>query len=153
MQLLDRHGIEPDRLVLEITETTLMPDRKRSVAVLERLRQLGVRLSIDDYGTGHTALAYLRDFSVDELKIDRSYINSMLSDARTLAIVESTVSMGRQLGVLVVAEGVEHVAEVEALTRCGCDVVQGYLLCAPLPAEALTRWMRERDAATGEDCP
>lgn len=144
MQLLERHGIAPHRLVLEITETTLMPDRRRSVAVLERLRQLGVRLSIDDYGTGHAALTYLRDFSVDELKLDRSYVSAMLSDERTLAIVESTVSMGRQLGLVVVAEGVERDEEVEALGRCGCEIIQGYLVCAALPADELTEWLQQR---------
>lgn len=143
-QLLDRHGIDPHRLVLEITETTLMPDRNRSVAVLERLRKLGVRLSIDDYGTGHAALTYLRDFAVDELKLDRSYVSAMLHDERTFAIVESTVSMGRRLGLVVVAEGVEEQEQVEALARCGCEIIQGYLVSPALAADQFTSWLRAR---------
>ncbi|MGE0727345.1 MAG: putative bifunctional diguanylate cyclase/phosphodiesterase [Acidimicrobiia bacterium] len=143
-QLLTRHGIDAHRLVLEITETTLMPDRNRSVAVLERLRKLGVRLSIDDYGTGHAALTYLRDFAVDELKLDRSYVAAMLEDERTFAIVESTVSMGRRLGLVVVAEGVEEPEQVEALGRCGCEIIQGYLVSPALSAEAFTSWLLAR---------
>ena len=145
-QLLQRHAIPARQLMLEITETTLMPDRSRSVEVLERLRGLGVGLSIDDYGTGNAALSYLRDFSVDELKLDRSYVAAMVSDERTYAIVHSTVAMGRQLGLTVVAEGVERIEEVDALTRCGCEIIQGYLVCRPLPAAELTAWLHEREA-------
>lgn len=145
-RLLERHGVPPNRLVLEITETTLMPDQPRVSAAMERLRQLGVRLSIDDYGTGHAALTYLRDFAVDELKLDRSYVAAMVEDERTMAIVRSTVSMGSQLGLDVVAEGVERPDQVDALTACGCHLIQGYLLCPPRPAEELTAWLEARPA-------
>ena len=147
-RMLERYGVEPRRLVLEITETTLMPDQPRVVAAMERLRQLGVRLSIDDYGTGHAALTYLRDFAVDELKLDRSYVAAMVEDERTMAIVRSTVSMGSQLGLDVVAEGVERPDQVDALTACGCHLIQGYLLCPPRPAEELTAWLQARPAPT-----
>ena len=101
------------------------------------------------YGTGNAALSYLRDFSVDELKLDRSYVAAMVSDERTYAIVHSTVAMGRQLGLTVVAEGVERIEEVDALTRCGCEVIQGYLVCRPLPAAELTAWLHQREAQRG----
>ncbi|MFN0027323.1 MAG: putative bifunctional diguanylate cyclase/phosphodiesterase [Acidimicrobiales bacterium] len=152
-QLLERHGIAPRRLVLEITETTLMPDRTRSGEVLERLRASGVRLSIDDYGTGNAALNYLRDFSVDELKLDRSYVAAMVSDERTFAIVASTVAMGRRLGLDVVAEGVERIEEVDALIRCGCEIIQGYLVCPPVPPAELTAWLRDNARSSRADPP
>jgi EAL domain-containing protein (putative c-di-GMP-specific phosphodiesterase class I) len=149
--LLTKHGVSPRQLILEITETTLVPDPIRTSAVLEDLRRIGVRLSIDDYGTGHAALAYLRDFPVDELKLDRSYVAGMIHDPRTAAIVRSTVEMGRQLGLTVVAEGVERQEELEAVKACGCHVVQGYLMCRPLPGDQLSAWLQRRFAAA-RDC-
>jgi len=147
-RLLERHRVAPGRLVLEITETTRIPDSHRAGEVLDRLRRMGVRLSIDDYGTGHAALTYLRDFAVDELKLDRTYVAAMLDDERTMAIVQSTVSMGRRLGLEVVAEGVERAEQIKALARCGCHIVQGYLVCRPRPAEELTAWLHQRAAVT-----
>lgn len=144
--LLTRHGVAADRLLLEITETTLMPDPIRGSVALAELRALGVRIAIDDYGTGHASLAYLRDFPVDELKLDRSYISAMVSDPRTAAIVRSTIEMGVALGLEVVAEGVERLEELHALTSSGCHLVQGFLVCRPLPAEAVTRWLDDRRA-------
>lgn len=144
--LLDQHAVPPERLLLEITETTLMPDPGRCGRVLERLRRAGVRVSIDDYGTGHAALGYLRSFSVDELKLDRSYVTAMIDDPRTAAIVRSTIEMGRQLGLEVVAEGVENQQQVDALVAAGCTVLQGYLMCRPLPPAQLMEWLVGRRA-------
>ncbi len=142
--LLTRHGVPAERLLLEITETTLIPDPIRGSVALAELRALGVRIAIDDYGTGHASLAYLRDFPIDELKLDRSYVTAMVGDPRTAAIVRSTIDMGVALGLQVVAEGVERPEELRALTASGCRHVQGFLVCRPLPADDVTRWLDDR---------
>ncbi len=138
---LQRCGVAPNRLVLEIAETALIPDQRRVSSALQRLRQLGVGLCIDDYGTGHVSLSYLRDFAMDELKLDRSSVTLMVEDERARAVVRSTVFLGGQLGLDVVAQGVERPDQLDALTACGCHLIQGDLLCAPLPAEELTAWL------------
>lgn len=145
--MLLRHGVDASQLILEITETTLVPDPIRTSEVLAELRAMGIRLSIDDYGTGHAALAYLRDFPVDELKLDRSYVAGMVADHRTAAIVRSTVELGRRLGLTVVAEGVERQEELDAVAACGCTVVQGFLMCRPLPGDEVSAWVRRRFVA------
>jgi EAL domain-containing protein (putative c-di-GMP-specific phosphodiesterase class I) len=132
----------PDRLVLEITESTAMSDPTRTVAMLERLADMGIRLSIDDYGTGHSSLAYLRRLPVHELKIDRAFIQHLATNADDDQIVSSTVDLAHGLGLQVVAEGVEDARALALLQRHGCDFVQGFHLGRPVPPEALLEPLR-----------
>ena len=126
-----------EQLVLEITETTAMSDPTRTVAILQRLADMGIQLSIDDYGTGHASLAYLRRLPVHELKIDRAFIQHLANNPNDTQIVRSTIELAHSLGVQVVAEGVEDAAVLAVLQEHGCDLVQGFHLGRPVPAEAL----------------
>ncbi|MDP3710873.1 MAG: bifunctional diguanylate cyclase/phosphodiesterase [Mycobacteriales bacterium] len=139
--LLERHGVAPDRLVLELTEGTVMSDPAVSVEVLERLAALGVGLSIDDFGTGYSSLAYLKRLPVHEVKIDRAFVMGMAGDGDDAAIVRSTVHLAHDLGLTVVAEGVEDAVAYAGLQALGCDVAQGYLLSRPLTADDLETWL------------
>jgi len=134
---LRRHGLDATALELEITEGSAMVDPRRSIQVLAALRELGVALSVDDYGTGHSSLAYLQRLPVDRLKIDRSLIAGLLDDEPSTAIVRSTIDLARHLGLDVVAEGVEDDATLRALARMACHSAQGYGLGRPAPADAV----------------
>jgi diguanylate cyclase (GGDEF)-like protein len=144
LDLLNGSGIAPRRLTLEITETSMMSDHARSTQVLELLDDLGVTLSIDDFGTGYASLAYLRKLPVDEVKIDRSFVFRMTSDDTDARLVRSIIDLANNLGLRVVAEGVEDEETWTALTQLGCDVVQGFLLSRPVPPEELLTWLRHR---------
>jgi diguanylate cyclase (GGDEF)-like protein len=139
--LLARHGLEPSALKLEITESTIMADPELVAATTGRLEALGVRLSVDDFGTGFSSLAYLKNLPISELKIDRSFVSSMLSHESDLIIVRSTINLAHDLGLRVVAEGVEDAATLLALSNMGCDLIQGFHVSKPLPVDELTRWM------------
>ena len=145
--LLDANGVPARALELEITEDILMADADKAQSVLAGLRALGVGLSVDDYGTGYSSLAYLRALPVDELKLDRSFVTNMDTDARAAAIVESTISMAHRLGMVMVAEGVETQDVADRLRLWGCDLAQGYYLSRPVPAERLLAWLEHRVAA------
>ena len=145
--LLAEHAVPATALELEITESVIMIDPKRAREVLEALRALGLRIAVDDYGTGYCALAYLRDLPIDELKIDRSFIANVTTDRRSAAIVRSTIELAHALSLKVVAEGIEHEQALAALAAFGCDYAQGYHFSRPLPAEAFTAWIHERVAA------
>ncbi len=132
---LERHGVEPGSLTLEITESLLMELGAGASVVLGQLRQLGVGLSLDDFGTGYSSLAYLRHLPVDTLKIDRVFIDSLDSARTDRAIVEAVISMARIFGLTVVAEGVETRAQLSVLQDLGCDRFQGYLFGRPAPAQ------------------
>ena len=136
-------------LCLEITESGLMDDPRSCQSTLRKLRELGVATSIDDYGTGYSSLAYIKQLSVNELKIDRAFVSGMEADSRNAAIVRSTIELGHNLGLTVVAEGVETDHEIAQLRRFGCDVVQGYRYARPMDAEALEDWLR----GTGQRTP
>jgi diguanylate cyclase (GGDEF)-like protein len=144
--LLQRFAIPACNLQLELTESSLMRDPQRSEEVLEELSASGVRIAIDDFGTGWSSLVWLKRLPVQVLKIDRSFIGDMLDRPSDAAIVESTINLGRTLGLVVVAEGVETEEALERLRDYGCDVVQGYLIRRPQPAEELLPWLRERVA-------
>jgi EAL domain-containing protein (putative c-di-GMP-specific phosphodiesterase class I) len=133
---LQRHAIPPGRLELEITESTLMEGVEFNLQKLQDIRALGVGLAIDDFGTGYSSLSYLSRFPIDKLKIDRSFVHEMLSDANNLAITRLIISLGHTLGLKVVAEGVESEAEATLLRGAGCDQFQGFLYAAPLPTLA-----------------
>ena len=142
--LLERWGVPGDRLECEISEHTVMADPHRAISVLERLRALGVRLSLDDFGTGHSSLAYLKRLPLDEVKIDRSFVIGMADNSDDAAIVRSTIDLARNLGLEVVAEGVETAAILHDLDELSCDVAQGYFLSRPLPAGELDAWLAAR---------
>jgi diguanylate cyclase (GGDEF)-like protein len=139
--LLTLYGLTPEALHLEITESMLMSDPERSLVTLTRLNQLGVGLSVDDYGTGYSSLANLRRLPIDELKIDRSFVSPMLSDESDLIIVRSTINLGHDLGLKVVAEGVEDEATLHRLAGLGCDLAQGYHFSKPLAPDAFNEWI------------
>jgi diguanylate cyclase (GGDEF)-like protein len=143
-ELLRRHELPPSALELEITESTIVADQVRALDVLTRLNAMGVGLSVDDFGTGYSSLAYLKDLPVCELKIDRKFVNNMTEDGDDAFIVRSTIDLGRNLGLQVVAEGVETEAVWDQLAQLGCDVAQGYYLSRPLPAATLTEWLSAR---------
>jgi EAL domain-containing protein (putative c-di-GMP-specific phosphodiesterase class I) len=128
-----------DRLRLEITESTIMADPETATAVVGELAALGVELAIDDFGTGYSSLAYLRRLPVSELKIDRSFVGGIGTERDDATIVLSTIDLGHNLGLRVIAEGVEDVGTLEALARAGCDGAQGFLLGRPVAAEELPR--------------
>jgi diguanylate cyclase (GGDEF)-like protein len=142
--LLERHGVPGALLECEISEHTVMADPHRAISVLERLRALGVRLSLDDFGTGHSSLAYLKRLPLDEVKIDRSFVIGMAENSNDAAIVRSTIDLARNLGLEVVAEGVETEAILRDLGALSCDVAQGFFLSRPLPAEQLDAWLAAR---------
>ena len=130
-------GLAPDRLSLEITESAFSDDPARALDVLKRLKELGVRLELDDFGTGYSSLTYVRMFPIDALKIDRSFVQGVCRSPEDAAIVAAVVSMGRALGVNVVAEGVESEDQARVLQELGCTLAQGFLFSRPVPAEAL----------------
>ena len=142
-RMLDAHHMPADALRLEITESMIMTDPDRALATVGRLSDLGVRLSVDDFGTGYSSLANLRRLPIDELKIDRSFVSPMLQDESDLIIVRSTINLGHDLGLRVIAEGVEDAATLERLARLGCDLAQGYHLSRPLSARAFARWLAQ----------
>jgi len=141
---LERWKLTPDRLELEITESTVLEDPLRTSPVLERLDTMGVRLSIDDFGTGYSSLRYLRELPVSELKIDRSFVMRMATDAGDEAVVRSAIDLGRNLDLQVVAEGVESEQVWARLTELGCDIAQGFFLHRPVPPDELAAWLKER---------
>jgi diguanylate cyclase (GGDEF)-like protein len=132
--LLGAYSLPAGSLELEITESVIMLDPERARTVLDALRGLGVRIAIDDYGTGYCALAYLQDLPVDELKLDRSFAVRVTTDARSAAIVRSTIELAHALGLQVVAEGIEDRQTLEAVERFGCDYAQGFYFSRPVPA-------------------
>lgn len=132
-------GVPGHLLCIEITEYTVMSDPDTAVRVLRRIRELGVKTSLDDYGTGYSSMAYLKTLPLDELKIDRAFVSDMIADPGSLALVESAVTLGHKLGLTVVAEGIEDVATADALTAIGCDIAQGYYYARPMPAAEVTR--------------
>jgi diguanylate cyclase (GGDEF)-like protein len=140
-QALVRHGLPARALTLELVEDTLMTDPERGRTVLAQLRRLGVRTSIDDYGTGYSSLAYLRHLPADELKLDRSLTFDVGTDRRAAAIVKHTVALAHDLGISLVAEGVEDEATAAVLQDLGCDIAQGYAIARPMPVADFLDWL------------
>jgi diguanylate cyclase (GGDEF)-like protein len=146
--VLARHGLPAALLELEITETAMLADPTRALEVVTALAELGVQLSIDDFGVGYTSLSHLKRLPVHELKIDRSFVANMNTDENDAVIVRSTVDLGRNLGLRVVAEGVETEAVSALLLEIGCELAQGYHFARPMPADAVTSWLRQHVVAT-----
>jgi diguanylate cyclase (GGDEF)-like protein len=140
--LLARHGTPPSALCLEITESAIMEDPQRALATLDRLSALGFKLSIDDFGTGYSSLAYLKRLPVDELKIDQSFVRSMEAGSDDAMIVRSTVDLAHNLGIIVVAEGVETADAWNTLRDLRCDFAQGYHMGKPMPVAELPAWIQ-----------
>ena len=145
---LEETGLPPVSLELEITESSLLRDVEVTVNTLSSLKELGVRLAIDDFGTGYSSLSYLKQFPIDRLKIDRSFVRDIVSDPNDAAITSAVIGIARSMGVRVIAEGVETPDQLEVLASKGCDEVQGFHLSRPMSATQILRW-----SAAGEDGP
>lgn len=142
---LQRHGVRPEQLILEITESVALTDNEEALDVLGRFRAMGIGVSIDDYGTGQSSLAYLKALPATELKIDQSFVRAIVESRSDEILVNSTIQLGHQLGMKVVAEGVETAQVLERLEAFGCDTVQGYLIGRPTPfAEFARLWRQPR---------
>ncbi|CAA9481075.1 MAG: diguanylate cyclase/phosphodiesterase (GGDEF & EAL domains) with PAS/PAC sensor(s) [uncultured Solirubrobacteraceae bacterium] len=140
---LERHGLAPDKLMLELSEDTVITDPRRVAAVLWRLDELGVRLALDDFGTGMSSLAHLRRLPLHQLKIDRSFVSRLLADTQDAGVVEAIIALAQSLSLETVAEGVEDDVIASALTARGCDQLQGYHFSRPVPGADFERWARE----------
>jgi EAL domain-containing protein (putative c-di-GMP-specific phosphodiesterase class I) len=133
--LIAKRSVNPSRITLEITEDSFIADPEQALLVLERLRGLGVELSIDDFGTGFSSLTYIRRLPVSELKLDRTFLTGAPEDRRAVSIIRSTVDLAHSLGLRIVAEGIENLEALELVDDLGCDAAQGYLMGRPVPAE------------------
>lgn len=142
-RLLDDWSAEPGWIEIEITEGAVMEDPDSALAILQRLRGMGIALFIDDFGTGYSSLSYLKKLPVDSVKIDKSFVIDMSTQQDSQSIVRSTVSLGHELNLKLVAEGVQDQATFDRLVMLGCDVAQGYFISPPLPAEALQEWVQD----------
>jgi diguanylate cyclase (GGDEF)-like protein len=139
--LLRAHGVDPELLALEVTESEVMADAEHAIECLRDLKALGVRIEVDDFGTGYSSLAYLQKLPLDAVKIDRSFITPLYDDAGTSAIVRAAIELSHALGLETIAEGVEDQAVVEMLASMGCDSAQGYVFARPMPADKLLAWI------------
>jgi hypothetical protein len=147
--LLQRWNVDPRLLEFEVTESAMLTDPTRTTLILERLSTMGVRLSIDDFGTGYSSLASLRRMPVSEIKIDRAFVMNMDTDENDATIVRCTIDLGRNLGLDVVAEGVETEQTWNRLKELGCTAAQGYYLSRAVPAPQLQTWLLERRKGAG----
>jgi EAL domain-containing protein (putative c-di-GMP-specific phosphodiesterase class I) len=136
---LDDTGLPPEMLELEITESSIVENLEETVSKLRRIKELGVTVAIDDFGTGYSSLSYLKQLPIDRLKIDRSFVKDTPTDADDCAIVRTIIAMSNNLGLAVIAEGVESQEQVDFLTREGCHEIQGYWLSKPLPVDELEK--------------
>ncbi|MDX6232543.1 MAG: hypothetical protein QOH68_1527, partial [Nocardioidaceae bacterium] len=143
-EMIDRTGVDPAYIDLEITESVAMDDVDATAEAFAGLKSLGFKIAIDDFGTGYSSLAYLRRFPVDLLKIDRAFVDGLEDDASDVAIVRAIISMAKSLGMGVIAEGVETAGQLERLREMGCDMAQGYYFAKPIPADDLTELLLSR---------
>lgn len=141
--LLQKHGVAPERIVIEITETGLIKEIHHTLDVLTRLRVKNIELSIDDFGTGYAVMQQLRNIPATELKIDRTFVMNMLSNGSDRIMVQKTIEIGHELGMSVIAEGVETEEQLEFLRWKGCDQAQGYLISRPLAPQKLAAWLKD----------
>lgn len=156
-ELLKTHGIAANRIVLEITESAIMEDKDNAMAVLTALHKMGHILSIDDYGTGYSSMAYLKALPVQEIKIDKSFVLNLATNKEDEILVRSTIDLGHNLGLKVTAEGVEDEESLNILNKYGCDTGQGYFISKPMPVEDIeafykdSRWSPDRDTESQKD--
>lgn len=132
-------GLEASRLEIEITESVLLQDKKGTLAILHRLREFGVRIALDDFGTGYSSLTYLQCFPFDKIKIDRSFVRDVATDAGSLNIVRAITALASGMGMTATAEGVETREQIHRIAAEGCTEMQGYLFSRPLPASEIER--------------
>ncbi|HEY4731740.1 MAG TPA: bifunctional diguanylate cyclase/phosphodiesterase, partial [Gammaproteobacteria bacterium] len=142
-RVMQMYEIDPEWLVIEITESAIMSDPIRAMEVLTRLHDMGIRLSIDDFGTGYSSLSYLKQLPVDEIKIDKSFVADMAKNKDDLVIVRSTIDLAHNMGRKVIAEGVNTPEIWDMLVNLGCDMAQGFYICEPLPPVRLKQWLHE----------
>jgi diguanylate cyclase (GGDEF)-like protein/PAS domain S-box-containing protein len=138
---LEEHGVPAELLCLEITESSIMRDPAGALVVLQDFAAAGIRLSLDDFGTGYSSMSYLRQLPVGELKVDRSFVSDLADEQADAVLVRSAVDLGHNLGLSVVAEGVEDASTLDALHALGCDIAQGYFVARPMPAEKFDAWI------------
>jgi EAL domain-containing protein (putative c-di-GMP-specific phosphodiesterase class I) len=150
-RLIALYGIDPRQLCLELTETTVTTEADRAAESLRALSRIGIRISIDDFGTGYSSLSHLKQFPVDELKIDKQFVIGMATDTDDAAIVSSTIELAHRLGVDVVVEGVEDRTAYDAIARLGAEYAQGFGISHPLTAKAFEAWLKEYDARRESD--
>jgi len=141
--LLDRHGLQPDHLELEITESAFISDPDRTLRNLENIHATGVQLAIDDFGTGYSSMDYLKRMPIQTLKIDMSFVRQMSQSKQDAVMVKSAITLAHNLGIKIVAEGVEDVETLEMLSDMGCDYAQGYLISKPVPLEQIDGWIQQ----------
>lgn len=152
-RLLERTGIDPSRLEIEVTESRLMQQAEQSITQLRQLRNLGIRIAIDDFGTGYSSLALLRHLPLHQLKLDKSFVDDILTDINCQAIARAVIALGKSLGLDVLAEGVEHAQQSNWLLNAGCDCAQGYYYDRPLPADLfVAHWLEARSPIRLEPC-
>jgi EAL domain-containing protein (putative c-di-GMP-specific phosphodiesterase class I) len=147
--ILKSSGIVAHMLELEITESMVMKDPERAVGIMEALTAMGVRLSIDDFGTGHSSLGYLKRFPISQLKVDRTFVRDLPHNGDDVAITRAVIAMAHSLKMSVVAEGVEHQQQFDLLRAEGCDEFQGYFCRPPLEESDLMRFLHEERASRG----
>ena len=152
LSTLEEYGLTASQLVIEITETALMRELVKSLDVLTRLRMKGILLGIDDFGTGYSTMQQLQRYPFNEIKIDKSFVKNVTTDDESRAIVDTTIELGRRLGMRVVAEGVESVGALDYLRSQGCDMAQGFFIAKPMPAAAADNWLRSAER-TGHVTP
>jgi len=140
---LKKHDFPPDKLILEVIESAVIEDMHQTIVTLEALNEHGVNLSLDDFGTGYSSLSYLKKLPIHELKIDRSFVTEMNQDKEDRVIVETTMAIAHQLGLRVVAEGIEDAETLQSLTGMKCELGQGYFIKKPMNLETLYTWLRE----------
>ena len=149
-ELLENYRMAAGQLELEITESVVMMDPVRSLEILKRLSKMGITLSMDDFGTGYSSLAYLKKLPVSAVKIDKSFVMNMLVDQSDAQIVQSTIDLGHNLGLKVIAEGVENRKVWDRLLAMGCDEAQGYFMSRPLTAQEMTNWIKSDNDSSKE---
>ncbi len=145
-KVLEQTGLEPASLELEITESLAMDNPRENALTLAVLREIGIELSIDDFGTGHSSLGYLKDFPITRLKLDRSFIMHIETEPDDAIIVAAAINLAHALGLQVIAEGVEAETQVDYLARLNCNEIQGYFFCRPLPADEVEKYVRKKNA-------
>jgi len=141
--VLNRHDLDASYLELEITESVIMQNAEGVISLMKDFQRLGIALSLDDFGTGYSSLSYLKRFPIDTLKIDQSFVRGLPDDTDDTAIAKAIISLARNLGIRVIAEGVENVAQMDFLRAAECDEIQGYYYSRPLPEEDFVRFLQQ----------